>query len=189
MSSLLYLRATPPLPPSVRWAHLDSNRGPTGYEPAALTAELWAHGTCGRSAEAWSSVFVRRARPTIGQNKRRSHSRAVRSPSQHRRDNDLNRETPAPRINEPATRELDRGQQCGPQAKDKEGSAAGRGSRLRRPSQPGVGRAPEWAGRVGEVCHRRTVHSTDRRCASALPTTASPISCATCHFTTRSEGL
>ena len=25
-----------------RWAHLDSNQGPTGYEPAALTAELWA---------------------------------------------------------------------------------------------------------------------------------------------------
>ena len=25
------------------WAHLDSNQGPTDYEPAALTAELWAH--------------------------------------------------------------------------------------------------------------------------------------------------
>lgn len=24
------------------WAHLDSNQGPTGYEPAALTTELWA---------------------------------------------------------------------------------------------------------------------------------------------------
>ena len=24
------------------WAHLDSNQGPTDYEPAALTAELWA---------------------------------------------------------------------------------------------------------------------------------------------------
>jgi hypothetical protein len=24
------------------WAHLDSNQGPTSYEPAALTAELWA---------------------------------------------------------------------------------------------------------------------------------------------------
>ncbi len=24
------------------WAHQDSNLGPTGYEPAALTAELWA---------------------------------------------------------------------------------------------------------------------------------------------------
>ena len=26
------------------WAHLDSNQGPTDYEPAALTAELWAPG-------------------------------------------------------------------------------------------------------------------------------------------------
>jgi hypothetical protein len=26
-----------------KWAHEDSNLGPTGYEPAALTAELWAH--------------------------------------------------------------------------------------------------------------------------------------------------
>ncbi len=25
-----------------KWAHEDSNLGPTGYEPAALTAELWA---------------------------------------------------------------------------------------------------------------------------------------------------
>jgi hypothetical protein len=24
------------------WAHLDSNQGPTGYEPGALPAELWA---------------------------------------------------------------------------------------------------------------------------------------------------
>ena len=24
------------------WAHQDSNLGPTGYEPVALTAELWA---------------------------------------------------------------------------------------------------------------------------------------------------
>ena len=24
------------------WAHLDSNQGPTDYESAALTAELWA---------------------------------------------------------------------------------------------------------------------------------------------------
>ena len=28
-----------------KWAHEDSNLGPTGYEPAALTAELWAHDT------------------------------------------------------------------------------------------------------------------------------------------------
>lgn len=25
-----------------KWAHLDSNQGPTGYEPVALPAELWA---------------------------------------------------------------------------------------------------------------------------------------------------
>src|SRR3989337_1235915 len=24
------------------WAHLDSNQGPTGYEPVALPTELWA---------------------------------------------------------------------------------------------------------------------------------------------------
>ena len=24
------------------WAHLESNQGPTGYEPVALPAELWA---------------------------------------------------------------------------------------------------------------------------------------------------
>ncbi len=27
------------------WAHQDSNLGPTGYEPVALPAELWAHST------------------------------------------------------------------------------------------------------------------------------------------------
>ena len=26
------------------WAHQDSNLGQAGYEPAALTVELWAHG-------------------------------------------------------------------------------------------------------------------------------------------------
>jgi hypothetical protein len=26
----------------VQWAHLDSNQGQPGYEPGALTAELWA---------------------------------------------------------------------------------------------------------------------------------------------------
>ena len=34
--------------PGLRWAHLDSNQGPTGYEPAALTAELWAQTEDGR---------------------------------------------------------------------------------------------------------------------------------------------
>ena len=29
-------------PREVWWAHQDSNLGQTGYEPAALTAELWA---------------------------------------------------------------------------------------------------------------------------------------------------
>ena len=28
--------------PSFWWAHLGSNQGPTGYEPVALPAELWA---------------------------------------------------------------------------------------------------------------------------------------------------
>ncbi len=26
----------------LKWAHLGSNQGPTGYEPVALPAELWA---------------------------------------------------------------------------------------------------------------------------------------------------
>jgi hypothetical protein len=30
------------LPSCLRWAHLGSNQGPTGYEPVALPAELWA---------------------------------------------------------------------------------------------------------------------------------------------------
>jgi hypothetical protein len=29
-------------PAFAEWAHLDSNQGPSGYEPPALTAELWA---------------------------------------------------------------------------------------------------------------------------------------------------
>src|SRR5262249_47728771 len=33
----------PDLPRSV-WVHLDSNQGPAGYEPDALTAELWTQG-------------------------------------------------------------------------------------------------------------------------------------------------
>jgi hypothetical protein len=28
-----------------KWAHLGSNQGPTGYEPVALPAELWALST------------------------------------------------------------------------------------------------------------------------------------------------
>ncbi len=27
----------------IKWAHLGSNQGPTGYEPVALPTELWAH--------------------------------------------------------------------------------------------------------------------------------------------------
>nr|CBX27366.1 unknown protein [uncultured Desulfobacterium sp.] len=30
------------LPRKRIWAHLGSNQGPTGYEPVALPAELWA---------------------------------------------------------------------------------------------------------------------------------------------------
>ncbi len=45
--SLLNLLNSPLLPPlnyplSAQWAHLGSNQGPTGYEPVALPAELWA---------------------------------------------------------------------------------------------------------------------------------------------------
>src|SRR5262245_17644657 len=39
--SLHVFRKSPPDPGRV-WAHLDSNQGPGGYEPPALTAELWA---------------------------------------------------------------------------------------------------------------------------------------------------
>src|SRR5512147_1656558 len=35
-------------PGSKWWAHLGSNQGPTGYEPVALPAELWAPTTCRR---------------------------------------------------------------------------------------------------------------------------------------------
>jgi hypothetical protein len=40
--------ARPPDMPSadVKWAHLGSNQGPTGYEPVALPTELWAHQQC-----------------------------------------------------------------------------------------------------------------------------------------------
>jgi hypothetical protein len=31
-----------PMLPDVWWAHPDLNQGPSGYEPVALTAELWA---------------------------------------------------------------------------------------------------------------------------------------------------
>ena len=69
--------------------------GPPGFEPgtdryesAVLTAELWARGAtrpqsgyCSASSvEAWSSVLVRRARPTMRKNRCRNHSRAVRIP-------------------------------------------------------------------------------------------------------------
>jgi hypothetical protein len=33
---------TPFICNSDKWAHLGSNQGPTGYEPVALPAELWA---------------------------------------------------------------------------------------------------------------------------------------------------
>ena len=32
------------------WAHLDSNQGPAGYEPDALTAELWTQTPPGNGA-------------------------------------------------------------------------------------------------------------------------------------------
>ena len=49
LSALIILAASAtPLPRRAAesrhpWAHLDLNQGPTGYEPAALTPELWAH--------------------------------------------------------------------------------------------------------------------------------------------------
>ena len=39
--------------PSPWWVHLDSNQGPAGYEPVALTAELW---TLSRQARGSGSI-------------------------------------------------------------------------------------------------------------------------------------
>jgi hypothetical protein len=36
--------------PDVWWAHPDLNQGPSGYEPVALTAELWARACQARGA-------------------------------------------------------------------------------------------------------------------------------------------
>src|SRR5258705_11446917 len=49
---------------STGWAHLDSNQGPIGYEPTALTAELWAHRTCSptrRTMETSIETYMRGA--------------------------------------------------------------------------------------------------------------------------------
>src|ERR1700759_66329 len=49
--TIMLRRAPPdPHPPrsvarSGKWVHLDSNQGPAGYEPDALTAELWTRGS------------------------------------------------------------------------------------------------------------------------------------------------
>ncbi len=42
------------------WGYLDLNRGPTGYEPAALTTELHPHARKNRKTifESLSSIFV-----------------------------------------------------------------------------------------------------------------------------------
>ena len=40
--SLISTESMDPLSLSIEWAHLGSNQGPTGYEPVALPAELWA---------------------------------------------------------------------------------------------------------------------------------------------------
>ena len=55
------------------------------------------------------------------------------NPAQYRRNNDLNRKAPAPRINVPTAGQLGGGQQCGTEAKDKEASAAGLGPWLQSP--------------------------------------------------------
>ncbi len=43
-----------------KWAHLDSNQGPTGYEPAALSTELWALSSCVTSVSGWLSPTAAR---------------------------------------------------------------------------------------------------------------------------------
>src|SRR6185295_9121492 len=55
-------RATPPsswLGALPKWVHLDSNQGPAGYEPDALTAELWTRGRAPLQGE--SAVYHSRA--------------------------------------------------------------------------------------------------------------------------------
>ena len=58
MESKLYLvLAKYPLLPDAWWAHPDLNQGPSGYEPVALTAELWA-----RKSGSWELINWQRVR-------------------------------------------------------------------------------------------------------------------------------
>lgn len=53
-----------------KWAHLDSNQGPIGYEPTALTAELWALSDA--AAAGSTRLYVKRqgVRNRVGQSVR-----------------------------------------------------------------------------------------------------------------------
>ena len=55
------------------WAHQDSNLGRAGYEPAALTAELWAHYSLQQS-----TVGSRESGVTVGSLSRLSQSEVGR---------------------------------------------------------------------------------------------------------------
>ena len=58
----------------VRWAHLDSNQGLPGYEPGALTAELWARTRAGDGIRTRDSLLGRQALYQL------SYTRARRQP-------------------------------------------------------------------------------------------------------------
>ena len=51
------------------WAHQDSNLGRAGYEPAALTAELWApvvvRSDCAMSPRLWGRADGQARRPRL----------------------------------------------------------------------------------------------------------------------------
>ena len=66
------IRSSLPCQQSEGWAHQDSNLGRTGYEPAALTAELWARVTMSQSrsavaSQSQSSVVESRQLSTVNQ--------------------------------------------------------------------------------------------------------------------------
>src|SRR5713226_888619 len=41
-----------------KWVHLDSNQGPAGYEPDALTAELWTRKSPGAGVQVYHRALL-----------------------------------------------------------------------------------------------------------------------------------
>ena len=50
---------------SNKWAHQDSNLGPAGYEPAALTTELWARFSFRQTCSIGKELFLFRFMPLL----------------------------------------------------------------------------------------------------------------------------